>query len=101
VYVALWNRNEDKTQQKIIDIQKDIAENQDKSEKLQNDLKQMDVDARKLLDEHKQAMVFILLLLLLPFSDLLMTAVFFFFQVTTQLQYIEDSEPVVGRSRDR
>jgi len=53
----LQNRNEDKTQQKIIDIQKDIVENQNKSEKFQNDLKQMDVDARKLLDEHKQAMV--------------------------------------------
>ena len=26
---------------------------------------------------------------------------FFFFQVTTQLQYIEDSKPVVDGSRDR
>jgi len=26
---------------------------------------------------------------------------FFFFQVTTQLQYIEDSEPVVDGSRNR
>jgi len=57
--VSSWNRNEDKTQQKIVDLQKDIVENQNKSEQLQNDLKQMDVDARKLLDEHKQAMVFI------------------------------------------
>jgi len=58
------NSNEDKTQQKIVDIQKDIAENQDKSAKLQNDLKQMDVDARTLLDEHKQAMVFVCQLLI-------------------------------------
>jgi len=56
---VFWNRNEDKTQQKINDIQKDIVENQKKSEKLQDDLKQMDVDARKVLDEHKQAMVLI------------------------------------------
>ena len=26
---------------------------------------------------------------------------FFFFQITTQLQYIEDSEPVVDESRNR
>ena len=51
------DRNEDKTEQKIADIEKDVVENQNKSDRLQNDLKQMDVDARKLLDEHKQAMV--------------------------------------------
>jgi len=56
-HALLCDRNEDKTQQKIVDIQKDIADNQSKSEKLQNDLKQMDVDAGKLLDEHKKAMV--------------------------------------------
>ena len=50
-------RNEEKTQQKIVDLQKDIAENHEKLEKLQNDLKQMDIDAKKLLDEHKQTMV--------------------------------------------
>ena len=64
----LQNRNEDKTQQKIIDIQKDIVENQNKSEKFQNDLKQMDVDARKLLDEHKQAMVWIYLFSIVSYS---------------------------------
>jgi len=55
--VCVVNRNEDKTEQKISDIQKDVVDNQNKSEKLQNDLKQMDVDAKKLLDEHKQAKV--------------------------------------------
>jgi len=54
---CVWVRNEDRTQQKIVDIQKDIEENQSKTEKLQNELKQMDVDARKLLDEQKQAKV--------------------------------------------
>ena len=65
---VLLNRNEDKTQQKISDVQKDIVENQKKSEKLQEELKQMDTDARKLLDEHKQAMVLICGLLSLFFS---------------------------------
>ena len=68
---VLLNRNEDKTQQKISDVQKDIMENQKKSEKLQEELKQMDADARKLLDEHKQAMVLICGLL----------SLFFFMQV--------------------
>jgi len=50
-------RNEGKTQQKIADIEKDMSDNHDKSDKLQNDMKQIEVDARKLLDEHRQAMV--------------------------------------------
>ena len=55
--IAFVYRNAEKTASKIEDIESSIAENKTKIESLEKELKQMEVDATKILDEHKQAQV--------------------------------------------